>query len=103
MTYGERGISHKILADNVGLDRKTLRKYTNELMEARLVRREGNNGKYFPNSQGWIFISTEILCRRFRDMAFPSIKEEEKFLSTPIKQRKFTDLPGLPEPIEGSN
>lgn len=100
LTYGERGISHKILAENVEIDRKVLRKYTKKLIEAHLVRREGKNGKYFPTnvSKSWIYVSADILCKRFRDMAFPSLRKEEEYLSTPIGQRKFSY--DKPEPLK---
>jgi hypothetical protein len=91
LTYGETGISHKILAESIKLDRKSLRKYTKKLVEIRLIRREGKNGKYFPTnvSKSWIYISADILGKRFRDMAFPSIKKEEEYFSIPIGQREF--------------
>ena len=45
------GISHKNLANILGMDRKTLRKYIKPLIEKNLVLREtSRQGKYYPST-----------------------------------------------------
>lgn len=72
LTYQEDGISHQKLAKKVKLNRKSLGKYTKELIGEGLVRREGSHENYFPTSKPKRGTpeSVDNLCRRFLEMAF---------------------------------
>ena len=44
----DTGISHGDLANIINIDRKNLRKYTKELIDKKLIVRDGKRGKYYP-------------------------------------------------------
>lgn len=84
------GISHKLLAESIGRDRKTIRPYLKRLIKMGLVTRDqGKHGKYFPTTKrhrGTV-IGAEILAESFREKFLDAF--EEIFVYSPHFKRNI--------------
>jgi Winged helix-turn-helix DNA-binding len=99
---GIYGISHKDLADTVGLDRKNLRRYTKRLMKRNLITRaSGKQGKYFPIAD--VYQDATLGANFFSEISMSKILPVENYTvpndydSTYSKyfHPKFTEESGL--------
>jgi predicted transcriptional regulator len=69
----------KSIAEYIGIDRKTLRRYMKRLIEMHLVTREpGKHGKYFPTTKRHrgTSISADILAESFRERFLAPLNEK---------------------------
>jgi DNA-binding MarR family transcriptional regulator len=79
MSFQNEGMFHSQLAEYIGIDRKTLRRYMKRLIEMHLVTREpGKHGKYFPTTKRHrgTSISADILAESFKERFLDPLNEK---------------------------
>jgi predicted transcriptional regulator len=97
--YVEEGISHNNLAYGIGIDRKNLRPYLEELINEGFVRRDdGKFGKYYPTTKSVDrnFLSEaygkglRAICFRKRSLILPDIRSIYPGVSNRLVTTKFS-------------
>ena len=88
--YGKKGIRHQELASLVGLTRKWLSHYTQELIKKGRIKRIGDKGRYFPvyDIYGDPMIDAELFGGNFESLFFSKMPNQLAFnqsLGYPIR------------------
>jgi len=97
VTAGNVGISHLVLAKNVGIDRKNLGKYITRLVKRKLIRKgAGKQGKYFFTSEIFDDVDTnaKFFGRLFAERCLP---KKYHLVKTRIKRKnRLVDFSFVP-------
>ena len=86
---GNVGISHLVLAESVGIDRKNLGKYTTRLVKRKLIRKgAGKQGKYFFTSEIFddVYMNAKFFGRLFAEKHLP---KKYHLVKTKIRRKNW--------------